>query len=174
MTRITSICASTVSWPGGRAKVTTCIWRFEQHFEESGPRVRVHYHSLCINQSPPLVRPQRRLQHFRLVTRFTARSFPSTKIWSGLLYKPAFQAAGPSDFPRIRLQSRSEQSQHLVEKAHRLPDSLLLLSTENRCPGHRHASQEREEIARQLEKLLLQIALARLEHLQDPHPNQRD
>ena len=29
---------------------------------------------------------------FGIVTRFTARSFPSTKIWSGFLYLPAFQA----------------------------------------------------------------------------------
>lgn len=31
--------------------------------------------------------------NFGIVTRFTARSFPSTKIWSGFLYMPAFQAA---------------------------------------------------------------------------------
>lgn len=30
--------------------------------------------------------------NFGIVTRFTARSFPSTKIWSGFLYMPAFQA----------------------------------------------------------------------------------
>ncbi|MCJ1456812.1 hypothetical protein MMC28_007177 [Mycoblastus sanguinarius] len=29
--------------------------------------------------------------NFGIVTRFTARSFPSTKIWSGFLYMPAFQ-----------------------------------------------------------------------------------
>ena len=31
--------------------------------------------------------------NFGIVTRFTARSFPSTKIWSGFLYMPAFQTA---------------------------------------------------------------------------------
>ncbi|SLM38048.1 fad binding domain protein [Lasallia pustulata] len=31
--------------------------------------------------------------NFGIVTRFTARSFPSTKIWSGFLYMPASQAA---------------------------------------------------------------------------------
>ncbi|MCJ1480026.1 hypothetical protein MMC06_000180 [Schaereria dolodes] len=31
--------------------------------------------------------------NFGIVTRFTACSFPSTKIWSGFLYVPAFQAA---------------------------------------------------------------------------------
>lgn len=31
--------------------------------------------------------------NFGIVTRFTARSFPSTKIWSGFIYMPAFQAA---------------------------------------------------------------------------------
>ena len=31
--------------------------------------------------------------NFGIVTRFTARSFPSTMIWSGFLYMPAFQAA---------------------------------------------------------------------------------
>lgn len=31
--------------------------------------------------------------NFGIVTRFTARSFPSTKVWSGFLYMPAFQAA---------------------------------------------------------------------------------
>jgi len=30
--------------------------------------------------------------NFGIVTRFTTRSFPSTKIWSGFLYLPAFQA----------------------------------------------------------------------------------
>lgn len=30
--------------------------------------------------------------NFGIVTRFTARSFPSTKIWSGFLYMPSFQA----------------------------------------------------------------------------------
>ncbi|KAK0514653.1 hypothetical protein JMJ35_003270 [Cladonia borealis] len=30
--------------------------------------------------------------NFGIVTRFTARSFPCTKIWSGFLYMPAFQA----------------------------------------------------------------------------------
>ena len=31
--------------------------------------------------------------NYGIVTRFTVRSFPSTKIWSGFLYIPAFQAA---------------------------------------------------------------------------------
>ena len=31
--------------------------------------------------------------NFGVVTRFVAHSFPSTKIWSGFLYMPAFQAA---------------------------------------------------------------------------------
>lgn len=31
--------------------------------------------------------------NFGIVTRFTARSFPSAKIWSGFLYMPAFQTA---------------------------------------------------------------------------------
>lgn len=31
--------------------------------------------------------------NFGIVTRFTARSFPSAQIWSGFLYIPAFQAA---------------------------------------------------------------------------------
>ena len=31
--------------------------------------------------------------NFGIVTRFTARSFPATKIWSGFLYIPAFEAA---------------------------------------------------------------------------------
>ena len=31
--------------------------------------------------------------NFGIVTRFTARSFPCSKIWSGFLYVPAFQAA---------------------------------------------------------------------------------
>jgi len=31
--------------------------------------------------------------NFGIVTRFTTRSFPSTKIWSGFLYMPAFQTA---------------------------------------------------------------------------------
>ncbi|KAF2495883.1 FAD binding domain protein [Lophium mytilinum] len=30
--------------------------------------------------------------NFGIVTRFTARSFPSTKIWSGFLYMPSFQS----------------------------------------------------------------------------------
>ncbi len=31
--------------------------------------------------------------NFGIVTRFTVRSFPSTKVWSGFLYMPGFQAA---------------------------------------------------------------------------------
>lgn len=31
--------------------------------------------------------------NFGIVTRFTARSFPSSNVWSGFLYMPAFQAA---------------------------------------------------------------------------------
>jgi hypothetical protein len=48
--------------------------------------------------------------NFGVVTRFTARSFPSTNIWSGFLYLPAFQASAVlSKFQRFVARTMSDE-----------------------------------------------------------------